>query len=106
LAQARRRKKDTMSEPDVIYLQVGDDYDPLTDSFKESEDVTWCTDNQFGTDLTYCRIEPAELAALRDLLDGIRETRHIGSFAVAAHVKAVLELCEEQLAAALDRKPS
>jgi hypothetical protein len=47
-----------------------------------------------------------ETAALRDLLDGIRETRHIGSFAVAAHVKAALELCEEQLAAALDRKPS
>jgi hypothetical protein len=39
----------------------------------------------------------AELAALRELLAGIRETRHLGSFAVAAHVKAALELCEEQL---------
>jgi hypothetical protein len=38
-----------------------------------------------------------ELSALRELLAGIRETRHLGSFAVAAHVKAVLELCEEQL---------
>jgi hypothetical protein len=38
-----------------------------------------------------------ELSALRELLAGIRETRHLGSFAVAAHVKAALELCEEQL---------
>jgi hypothetical protein len=38
-----------------------------------------------------------ELSALRELLAGIRETRHLGTFAVAAHVKAALELCEEQL---------
>jgi hypothetical protein len=39
----------------------------------------------------------ADNAALRDLLAAVRETRHLGSFAVAAHVKAALELCEEQL---------
>jgi hypothetical protein len=41
----------------------------------------------------------AELTAYRDLLTAIRETRHLGSFAIPAHVKAALELCEEQLAA-------
>jgi hypothetical protein len=41
----------------------------------------------------------AELTAYRDLLTSIRETRHLGSFAIPAHVKAALELCEEQLAA-------
>jgi hypothetical protein len=40
-----------------------------------------------------------KLAAYRDLLTSIRETRHLGSFAIPAHVKAALELCEEQLAA-------
>jgi hypothetical protein len=40
-----------------------------------------------------------EAAAYRDLLTSIRETRHLGSFAIPAHVKAALELCEEQLAA-------
>jgi hypothetical protein len=54
-----------MNEPDVIYLQLGDDYDPLIDNFKESEEVTWCTDSQFETDLTYCRVEPAELERLQ-----------------------------------------
>jgi hypothetical protein len=44
-----------------------------------------------------------ETAALRDLLASIRETRHLGSFAVAAHVKAALDLCEEQLAAITEK---
>ena len=37
-----------------------------------------------------------KLAALRDLLAAVRETRHMGSFAVPAHIKAALELYEEQ----------
>jgi hypothetical protein len=67
----------------------------------------WIVSKREGKDVSEFLDEAAaEIAAYRDLLDGIRETRHMGSFAVAAHVKAVLELCEEQLAAALDRKPS
>jgi hypothetical protein len=41
----------------------------------------------------------AELTAYRDLLTSIRETRHLADHAYPKHVKAALELCEEQLAA-------
>jgi hypothetical protein len=49
--------------------------------------------------LTLAERFETELTAYRDLLTSIRETRHLGSFAIPAHVKAALELCEEQLAA-------
>jgi hypothetical protein len=63
---------------------------------------------QTGAPMNVRTFTAAELAAYRDLLTSIRETRHLGSFAIPAHVKAALELCEEQLAAALqaaDSKP-
>ena len=37
-----------------------------------------------------------EISQIRDLLAAVRETRHMGSFAVPAHIKAALELYEEQ----------
>jgi ribosomal protein L17 len=41
-------------------------------------------------------LEP-ELSALRDLLAAVRETRHLADHAYPKHIKAALELCEEQL---------
>jgi F0F1-type ATP synthase delta subunit len=41
----------------------------------------------------------AELAALRELLEAVRETRHLGNHAKPGHIAAALELCEEQLKA-------
>jgi hypothetical protein len=40
-----------------------------------------------------------ELSALRELLAGIRETRHLADHAYPPHIKAALGLCEEQLKA-------
>jgi hypothetical protein len=60
----------------------------------------WIVSTKEGKDVSkFLGEAAAELSALRDLLASIRETRHLGSFAVPGHVAAALELCEEQLAA-------
>lgn len=58
-----------MNEPKGIYLQVGEEYDAKEDEFRDCEEVTWCTDSQFGTDIEYCQITAAELAALQSAAD-------------------------------------
>ncbi len=55
-----------MNEPERIYLQVGDEYDQKTDTFKDCEEVTWCADSQFETDIEYCKISWSELADLHN----------------------------------------
>jgi hypothetical protein len=61
---------------------------------------TWaCGQELIELDLgnhTVATYTAADLLALRDLLAAVRETRHMGSFAVPAHIKAALELYEEQ----------
>lgn len=42
-----------MNEPKTIFLQVGEEYDEKEDSFRECEEVTWCVDSQFNTDIEY-----------------------------------------------------
>ena len=54
-----------MNEPKVIFLQIRRDMGDEEDSFLDCEDITWCIDSQFETDIEYCKITAAELAALR-----------------------------------------
>ena len=42
-----------MNEPKIIFLQLGEEYDEKEDSFLDCEDITWCVDSQFSTDLEY-----------------------------------------------------
>ena len=54
-----------MNEPKVIFLQIRRDMGDEEDSFLDCEDITWCIDSQFETDIEYCKITAAELAAIR-----------------------------------------
>ncbi|MFM0141798.1 hypothetical protein [Paraburkholderia sp. RL18-085-BIA-A] len=51
--------------PYLIYLQIGDDFDPGEVDFSELQEVTWCADNIHGTDIAYVRADALTAANAR-----------------------------------------
>lgn len=86
-----------MNEPERIYLQVGDEYNAETARFKDCEEVTWCTDSQFGTDIEYCKISWSELA---DLHNGQLEAIELTGGSAENIAEAIEQWKNERLALA------
>jgi hypothetical protein len=60
------RKPRITHAPDVIYIQVGDIDEDVDFRQVETEDVTWCEDRQFDSDLEYRLVKRRKRATVRE----------------------------------------
>ena len=80
-----------MNEPQVIYLQVGEDYNAEEDDYNETDEVTWCVDAINGNDLEYSLITADALKELREENAALKEELETRGMAAE---QALTDICQ------------